>query len=69
MEKRMFYTVLDISGALGVHPLTVRRWIQTKRLQGRKIQGRYYVINAEFMRFIGKEQYNALINHKPGGKP
>lgn len=51
MKDRTKYTVNDISVIFNVDRETVRRWLQTKRLNGEKIGMQWFVTQDEIDRF------------------
>jgi excisionase family DNA binding protein len=59
IEGIKFYTIQEVSEKLSVHPLTVRRWIDTGRLTAQRI-GRPFLISErkllEFLEPVRREE-------------
>jgi excisionase family DNA binding protein len=59
IEGIKFYTIQEVSEKLSVHPLTVRRWIDTGRLTAKRI-GRPFLISErkllEFLEPVRREE-------------
>jgi excisionase family DNA binding protein len=52
MVKRKFLSPQDVADALGVHPATVRRWIQSGKLKAIQPGGPYKIREEDFEEFL-----------------
>jgi len=43
LGEKTFYTVAETAKKIDIHPVTIRKWIQEKRVLACKLGGRWYV--------------------------
>lgn len=55
MEWRGGYSVADVAKKLSVDKQTVRRWLREKRLEGNLVNGRYFVAESSFDKFVRED--------------
>jgi len=63
--KQSTYTAEDIASGLQVNVETVRRWLRTGHLKGKKLLQRYIVTDNELQRFLGDDIYAGVIDTLP----
>ena len=65
MMRKDFYSVKELSELFMVNVQTIRRWIETGRLTGKKLGHNYRVSDAALKEFLGDEHYHGVIDTLP----
>ena len=55
--ERQYLTTVEASKILGVTTHTIRDWIKDKKLNGKKIGGRWFVLRSEFREVENGKDY------------
>ena len=64
MMKQRTYTAEDIANGLQMNVETVRRWLRTGHLKGRKLLQKYIITDEELQRFLG-DTYTGIVDSLP----
>ena len=43
----------DVAAYLQIHPATVRDWMRSEKLQGKKVGKRWYIVRASLVELLG----------------
>lgn len=57
MDKELL-TVEEVSGILGVHPITIRRYIKDNKIKASKIGGQWRITSSDLKEFMCVDNFN-----------
>ena len=60
MDKELL-TVEEVSGILGVHPITIRRYIKDNKIKASKIGGQWRITSSDLKEFMCLDNFNDKI--------